>query len=159
MLALSGKTRNLRSYHAFLDKPNILATYIPRFSASPLMDAGTARIFCHFVTATGPLLSAYGRNPVNPSLIFSGQPVPKSQQALWTYTLPTLALSNQGLLHAILALASLQIARLQEAPLTVPIKHYQFALRRVAKAVATPTKRASIPTLAATLLLGHFEVN
>jgi hypothetical protein len=158
ILSLGGHTGNLRSYEAFLNKPNVLATYIPKFTTSPLMDEATARIFCHFVTATGPLLSAYGRHPVNPALIFAGTAVPKSQQALWTYALPLLALSHQGLLHAILALASLQIARLQQAPLTVPIKHYQFALRRVAKAVANPNKRNGIATVAATLLLGHFEV-
>ena len=158
VLAISGQGRNLRSVGAFLNKPDTLATYMPKYTSSPLMDEDTAQIFCHFVTATGPLMSGYGRHPVNPALLFSGTPVPKSQQALWTYTLPMMAISNQGLLHAILAIASLNIARLQNSPLTVPTKHYQFALRRVAKAVATPGKRTSIATVAATILLSQFEV-
>ena len=158
VLSISGQNRNLRSVEAFLNQPNVLATYAPRYSTSPLMDEATARIFCHFVTATGPLMSAYGRHPVNPALLFSGIPVPKCQQALWTYTIPMMAISNQALLHAILAVASLNIARLQQAPLTVPIKHYQYALRRVAKAVATPGKRTAMATVAATILLSQFEI-
>lgn len=159
MLALSATrdNRRLRSYTAFLDEPNVLATYRPTFTASPLMDATTARVFCHFITASAPTLSIFERYPANPSVMFTGAPVPTSQQALWTYTLPMMALSNQGLLHAMLALASLHIATLQGAPLTSSLKHYHFALRRVAKAVSTPSKRTEIATVAATLLLGHYE--
>ena len=156
-LSATKDDQTMRSYYTFLHTPNILTNYIPKFTASPLMDPTTARIFCHFITATGPGLSCYERRPVNPAIIFSGVPVPKSQQSLWTYTLPMMALSNQCLLQAILALASLQIARLQQAPLTVAMKHYHFALRKVAKAVSSPSKRTQIATIAATLILGHFE--
>ena len=83
--------------------------------------------------------------------------MPRSQQSLWTHTLPMLALSNLGLLQSMLAISSLQIARLQQAPLTASMKHYHFALRKVAKAVATPSRRTSIATIAATLILAHFE--
>jgi hypothetical protein len=38
------------------------------------------------------------------------------------------------------------------------LKHYHYALRRVAKAVGLPQRRAEIGTLAATLLLGFYEV-
>ena len=159
MVALSASRDDdsMRTYHTFLNKPDILTSYAPKYTASPLMDPTTARIFAHFITATAPGLSSFNRHPVNPAVIFSDGPVPKSQQALWTYTLPMMALSNQCLLQAMLALASLQIARLQQAPLTTPMKHYHYALRRVAKAVATPSKRTHIATIAATLILGHFE--
>lgn len=160
MLALSANKseRGVRSLHSFLNEPNVLSTYHPVYAASPLMDSQTARVFCHFVTATAPTLSLCERHPANPSIMFSGTPVPTSQRSLWTYTLPMLALSHQGLLHAMLALASLHIAKLQQTSPTPSLKHYHFALRRVAKALAKPEKRQEVATLAATLLLGFYEV-
>ena len=146
-----------RSYNTFLDRPDMLANYVPKFTSSPLMDSTAARVFAHYITATAPSLSVFERHPINPSIIFSGKPVPKSHQSLWTYTIPMLALSNQGLLQAVLALASLQICRLQQTPITAAMRHYHLGLRKVAKAVATPSKRSTIATLAATLLLGHYE--
>lgn len=160
MLALSANKseRGVRSLHSFLNEPNVLSTYHPVYTASPLMDSQTARVFCHFVTATAPTLSVCERHPANPSIMFSGTPVPTSQRSLWTYTLPMLALTHQGLLHAMLALASLHIAKLQQTSPTPSLKHYHFALRRVAKALAKPEKRQEVATLAATLLLGTYEV-
>ncbi|KAL8719291.1 MAG: hypothetical protein Q9225_003693 [Loekoesia sp. 1 TL-2023] len=160
MLALSANqgNRGFRSLTNFLNEPNVLSTYRPSWSASPLMDPQTARVFCHFVTATAPTLSLHNRHPTNPSVMFTGAPVPVFQRSLFTYTLPMMALTNQGLLHAQLALASLHIAKLQQTSPTPSLKHYHYALRRVAKAVGHPTKRREIATLAATLLLGFFEV-
>lgn len=160
MLALSANQtgRGFRSLTNFLNEPNILSHYKPSWAASPLMDPQTARVFCHFITATAPTLSLYNRHPTNPSVMFTGTPVPPFQRSLFTYTLPMMALTNQGLLHAQLALASLHIAKLQQTSATPSLKHYHYALRRVAKAVGHPTKRRDISTLAATLLLGFFEV-
>ncbi|KAL8999910.1 MAG: hypothetical protein Q9169_001316 [Polycauliona sp. 2 TL-2023] len=160
MLAVSANQSDagVRSFTSFLNEPNILSSYRPPYSASPLMDPQTARIFCHFVTATAPTLSIHNRHAVNPSALFTGSPVPAFQRSLFTYTLPMMALSNQALLHAQLALASLHIAKLQQTSATASLKHYHYALRRVAKAVGHPTKRREIATLAATLLLGFFEV-
>lgn len=142
----------------FLNEPNILATYFPSYAASPLRDPQTARVFCHFITATAPTLSVCERHPSNPALIFSGKPVPWSQRALWSYTLPMRALTHQGLLHAMLALASLHIATLQQTSSTPSLKHYHYALRRVAKALGNQKKRRDVATLAATQLLGFYEV-
>ena len=149
---------DIRSMTNFLHEPNILSDYNPAYAASPLRDAQTARIFCHFITATGPTLHVCERHPSNPEIIFSGRPVPRSQQALWSYTLPMLALHHQGLLHAMLALASLHIAKLQQTSPTPSLRHYHYALRRVAKALGNPRKRRDAATLAATLLLGFYEV-
>ena len=149
---------NLRSTTNFLSEPNALSAYNPAYAASPLRDAQTARVFCHFVTATGPTLHACERNRSNPSVIFSGHPVPKSQQSLWSYTLPMLALHHQGLLHAMLALSSLHIAKLQQSSPTPSLRHYHYALRRVAKSLGNQKKRRDPATLAATLLLGFYEV-
>ena len=148
----------IRSMTNFLNEPNVLATYHPSYAASPLMDPQTARIFCHFITATAPTLAVCERRPSNPAVIFSGGPVPKSQRALWSYTLPMLALTHQGLLHAMLALASLHISKLQHTSPTPSLKHYHYALRRVAKALGNQKKRKDVATLAATLLLGFYEV-
>ena len=161
MLALSASRDDLvlRSYTTFLNEPNVLSSYRPKYTASPLMDSKTARIFCHFITATGPSLSIFERHPTNTSLMFTGAPIPSSQQALWTYTLPMLAISDQPLLHAMLALASLHIAKLQNTSMTSSLSHYQFAIRRIAKAVATPSKRTNIATIAATLILSFYEAS
>lgn len=156
-LAASQDDRVLRSYTTFLNQPNVLSTYQPAYAASPLMDSTTARVFCHFITATGPSMSIYERHPINPSVMFTGAPVPSSQQSLWTYTLPMKALSNQALLHAMLAIASLHISTLQKTPPTASLKHYHFALRRLTKTLSIPSKRTDIGTIAATLILGHYE--
>ena len=148
----------IRSMTNFLNEPNILATYLPSYAASPLRDPQTARVFCHFITATAPTLSVCERHPSNPALIFSGKPVPWSQRALWSYTLPMRALTHQGLLHAMLALASLHIATLQQTSTTPSLKYYHYALRRVAKALGNQKKRRDVATLAATQLLGFYEV-
>ena len=149
---------NIRSMTNLLNDPNVLLAYNPSYAASPLRDAQTARIFCHFITATGPTLHVCERHPSNPAVIFSGRPVPKSQQALWSYTLPMLALHHQALLHAMLATASLHIAKLQQTSPTPSLRHYHYALRRVAKALGNQRKRLEPATLAATLLLGFYEV-
>ena len=148
----------LRSMTGFLNEPNILATYHPSWSVSPLMDPRVARVFCHFITATAPTLAVCERHPSNPAIIFSGVPVPKSQRSLWSYILPMMALRHQGLLHAMLALASLHISKLQQSSPTPSLKHYHYALRRISKALVNKEKRRDVATLAATLLLGFYEV-
>ncbi len=160
MLAISAShgDKTFRSLTNYLNEPNVLASYHPTYSASPLMDPQTARLFCHFVTSSAPSLSSCERHPHNPSVMFSGAPVPLFQRSLWTYSLPMLALSHQGLLHAMLAIAGLHIAKLQHTPPTPSLKHYHYALRRVSKAISQPSKRNHVATLAATLLLGWYEV-
>lgn len=150
--------RPLRTFKASLDQPNMLATYRPSPAASPLRDLQTARIFYHFITATAPSFTAFERHPANPSMLFTGAPVPASQQSLWTYTIPTMALSSPPLMHAILAISSLHISKLQGGTTVPSLKHYHMALRRVARYVGIPSKRGETATLAATLLLGFWEV-
>ena len=159
ILAISSQgDQRPRSFSTYLNEPNILTTYRPSPFMSPLMNSTCARIFCHFAGSTAPLLSIFERHPINPSALFTGAPVPLSQQGLWTYTLPMMALGHQGLLHAILAIASLHIARLQQSSVITSHKHYHFALRRVAKALGLPQRRRQTETLAATLLLAFYEV-
>ncbi|KAI5926162.1 hypothetical protein F4810DRAFT_699701 [Camillea tinctor] len=154
-------------YHMFGTHPrtfstyaaeNLLATYNPTPADSPLKNKQVASIFWHFIHVTGPTISLFERHPFDPSPIFQGQPVPKARQHIWIYTFPVLALSHPALLQAILAIASLQIAKLQGVPPTASLKHYHLALRRIAKNVARPARRAQLSNLAATLLLAFYEV-
>jgi len=147
----------VRRYDAFIYN-GILNSYRAEWHANPLKNAKTARVFAHFIHSTGPSLSIYERNVRNPNAIFSDQPIPSSQQSLWTYTLPMMALNHQGLLHAMLALASLHIAKLQGASITPSYKHYAYALKRIHHAVGHAKRRHLPSTLAATLLLGFYEV-
>lgn len=148
---------NVRSYDTFLYE-GFLDHYRPESVASPLKNPRTAGVFAHFIHATGPSLSIFERNPRSSPAIFAGGPVPASQQSLWTYTLPMLALRHQGLLHAMLALASLHIAKIKGGSATPSFKHYAFALKRIHHCVGHPQKRLLIATIAATLLLGFYEI-
>ncbi|KAK7553863.1 hypothetical protein IWX92DRAFT_305692 [Phyllosticta citricarpa] len=148
---------SVRHYGTFL-YTGILDRYRAEWVANPLRNPRTARVFAHFIHATGPSLSIFERRIRNASAMFTEGPVHPSQQSLWTYTLPMLALNNQGLLHAMLALASLHIAKLQDASITPSIKHYAYALKRVHHSVGHPRKRHHVATIAACLLLAFYEV-
>lgn len=146
-----------RRYDDFIYE-GILDYYRAEWVANPLKNQKTARVFAHFIYATGPSLSIFERNPRNPSAMFEGGPTPPSLQSLWTYTLPMKALSHQGLLHAMLALASLHIAKLQGASVTPSYKHYAYSLKRLHHCLGHPKKRYQISTLATSLLLAFYEV-
>lgn len=147
----------LGSLTTHLNETNILSSYRPTLDSSPLNDPKAAKIFVHFIHSIGPFLSVFERHPVD-SPIPLGASVPAAQQGLWTYTLPFQALEHQALLQAMLAISSLHISFLQQTPQTVSLKHYHYALKRVGNAVGLPTRRQQYGTLAATLLLGYYEV-
>lgn len=69
-----------------------------------------------------------------------------------------MAFNHPALMQAMLALGSLQMAKLNGTPPTAAMKHYHLSLRRVAKNYQSPYKRTQPATLAATLLLGFYEV-
>lgn len=69
-----------------------------------------------------------------------------------------MAFSHPALLQAMLALGSLQIAKLQQVPQTASLKHYHLSLRRVARNIGRPGRRNQPSNLAATLLLAYYEV-
>ncbi|QDS69781.1 hypothetical protein FKW77_010331 [Venturia effusa] len=148
---------SMRKYDAFI-YAGILNTYRAEWVANPLRNSKTARVFAHFIFATGPTLSIFERKSRNASTVFSEHPVRSQQQGLWTYNLPMMALNHQGLLHAMLALASLHIAKLQNASVTPSYKHYAYAIKRIHHCVGNPKKKLLPTTLAATLLLGFYEV-
>lgn len=146
-----------RRYDAFV-QDRTLDHYRPEEHANPLKNPATARVFAHFISVTGPTISIFERHPRNTSVLFHPGQVPFSQQGLWTYTMPLAALRHQGLLHAMLALGSLHIARMTGADKTPSLQHYTWALRRVHECVAHPKKRLKATTIAASMLLGFYEV-
>ncbi|EEP77594.1 predicted protein [Uncinocarpus reesii 1704] len=152
LLSSTGQVFTYESYESFL------TTYHPSPLASPLLDPQHFQVFYHFMTVAGPALSIFERHPYVPSAIMSNGSIPPEQQNLWSYTLPTMALEHQGLLQAMLAFSTLLIAKTTNQPLTACFRHYHYALRKVGKAVGLPYRRKQISTLAATLLLGFFEV-
>ena len=124
----------------------------------PRMKSKTRQIFYHFIAITGPSISIFERShPDNPTMVpaVPGDPL---QPSLWTYTLPTMALQSPALMHATLALSSLHIAKLQGDSMVVPIRYYHRGLLSVGKAVADVKQRGMVVTLAATMLLGFWEV-
>ncbi|EZF28955.1 hypothetical protein H109_07179 [Trichophyton interdigitale MR816] len=144
-------------FASYMNYDNLLATYRPSPLTSPLIDPEVAKLFSHFIGSIGTIISIFERkHSIAPLLSFSL--LPTEQQSLFTYTLPTLALENHGLLHSILALSSVHLAYTTGQSSTAAFRHYHFALRRISKAVGLPHRRKQIPTLAATLLLGFFEV-
>ncbi|KAK4231306.1 fungal transcriptional regulatory-like protein [Podospora fimiseda] len=147
----------IRSFDPFSNS-NVLDTYMPSSANSPLNDTQTAAVFWHFVNVTGQSMSIYERHPFDPSPIFQGAPVAKQRRHIWTYTFPIMAFNHPALMQAILAMGSLQMAKLQGTPPTAAMKHYHLSLRRVAKNYQSPSKRTQPATLAATLLLGFYEV-
>lgn len=147
----------MRRYDNFI-YAGILDHYRPEWSANPLKNPNTARVFMHFITSTGPTLSIYERHPRNTSALFDEYPPSTPRQGLWTYNMPLMALNHQGLLHAMLAISSLHIAKLQGASKTPSFKHYTYAVKRMNRGVGNPKKRLLPTTLAATLLLAFYEV-
>ena len=146
-----------RRYDTFISQ-GILDHYRPDEVANPLGNEATARLFLHFVAVTGPSLSIYERQVRNTSMLFTEGQVPLSQQGLWTYTMPLAALRSRGLLHAMLALASLQVARLTNGSVTPSLQHYAWALKRIHQSVGDEKRRFKLTTMAGTMLLGFYEI-
>ena len=136
----------------------ILDHYRVEDAANPLRNPATVRVFAHFIYVTGPGLSVFERHGRNTSVLFSQGQVPFSKQGLWTYAMPVAALRHQGLLHAMLALSSLHISRLQRASDTPSRQHYIWACKRINRLLTDPTKRYKITTIATSMLLGFYEV-
>lgn len=141
----------------FTAPDHVPVMYEPSFGDSPLNDQHIASVFCHFVNVTGPSMSLYERHPFD-TTPYPGGTTLRPRQHIWTYTFPILSFNHPALLQAILALGSLQIAKLDGVPPTASLKHYHLALRRVARNIGRPSKRTQPSNLAATLLLAYYEV-
>jgi hypothetical protein len=148
---------SIRDYNTFL-YTGFLTEYDAEKFASPLRNQHTARVFAHFLASTAPSISIFERKPQNPSPLFDDRLSQDYDHGTWTYTLPVMALNHQGLLHAMLSLSSLHISKLQNDAPTPAFKHYGYAIKRINRCVQHPDKRHNLTTLAATLLLGFYEV-
>ncbi|ERF76747.1 hypothetical protein EPUS_02286 [Endocarpon pusillum Z07020] len=158
MHASRDERRGTRSFTTFLNDKNVLASYRPSHSALPQADEKAARIFCHFVSSTGPSITIFERSSSQLPLPAGLAAISGSRQPLWTYTLPSLALDHPPLMHAMLALAALHISKLQQTSPGPSIKHFTYALRRLGRLIGLPKRRNEVTTLAANLLLGFYEV-
>ena len=144
-----------RGYRTFIHE-GMLNTYDAENYASPLKNTHTARVFLHFLSATSLSISIFERQPNDLSEVLDS--AGWNAQGLWTSTLPLMALNHQGLLHAMLALSSLHIAKLQNGPTSPAMKHYTYSIKRIHNSVGKRNKRHLTTTLAATLLLAFYEV-
>lgn len=154
--SITVREAEMRRYDTFI-YDGILDHYRLDDHANPLRNRATAMVFAHFIAVTGPSLSIFERHLRSSSVLSEGQ-IPFPQQGLWTYTLPLAALRHRGLLHAMLALASLHIARLQNATQTPSMQHYSWAVKRIRHCVGHPKKRLKVTTIAASMLLGFYEI-
>ncbi|KAK2735790.1 hypothetical protein FQN57_001128 [Myotisia sp. PD_48] len=145
-------------FSTYANHDNILASYHPSPMTSPLVDPEAAQLFSYFMTYVGGTISSFERHPIAPPVMSSQFHIPVEQQSLFTHTLPTIAFEHHGLSQAILALSSHHLAKMNNQAPTAAFRHYHYALRKLSKAVGIPHRRKHIGTLAATLLLGYFEV-
>lgn len=154
---LEGLGTNMRSFSAFAHH-DILTSYIPHSTNSPLNDKKVAALFWHFVQVTGPSMSLYERHPFD----HNDRPLvgnaTAANQNIWTYTFPVIAFHHPALLQSMLAIGALQIAKLQSLPETAALRHYHLAIRRIARNVKSHTRRTQPATIASILLLAYFEV-
>jgi hypothetical protein len=149
-------------------RPNILSHYLGSPHLKIFQKSELRRVFRHFIETTGPAISLYERAPYR-------CPDDNGDYSLWSCkylivwrlcnsklnladTLPANALKHPSLLHAILALGSLQYSNLQGQSTWTAMKQYHLSIRRLSINVGNPSGRTRISTLAATLLLGYFEV-
>ncbi|KAF4513515.1 hypothetical protein G6O67_000779 [Ophiocordyceps sinensis] len=147
----------VRTFSAFAQE-QALYEYMSFAPNSELQSHAMRTIFRHFVTVTGPSMSLYDRDCSQTEEPAQFDANAELGNYLFSYKFPVLAWNHPGLLHAIMAIASLQIAKLRGTPATEALKHYHLSIRRIAKNVKTPLGRTKLSTLAATLLLAYFEV-
>ncbi|KAL1302073.1 hypothetical protein AAFC00_002513 [Neodothiora populina] len=157
MTGVSASVSSVNSFVTFI-YDGILNKYRPEWAANPLKNPATARVFAHFITATGPLLTTFVRGARHSMSLPQDDFSVTNNRRLWTYVMPVMALQHQGLLQAMLAISSLHIAKLQCACETSSMKHYGYALKRIHRSVRSQEQRHSVATLAATLLLGYYEI-
>ncbi|KHN98150.1 Zn(2)-C6 fungal-type DNA-binding domain protein [Metarhizium album ARSEF 1941] len=147
----------VRTFSAFAQN-YALSEYMDYVHSSELRRHDMQTIFRHFVSVTGPTMSLYERDPTSltSGARFDGDATLDNN--LWSHTFPLLSFHHPGLFHAIMAIASLQIANLQNTPATAALRHYHISLRRNARNVSSPQINTKPTTVATTLLLAYFEV-
>ena len=149
------KAITTRSHPGFYSN---MAFYNESHAASPLKNPATQLIFKNFIWHTAPTLSICERPSPwalhsMPQGGMTGKPM-----SCWMDVLPLLAMKDSGLLHAMLAQSSFEIAKSHGASTTSSMKHHVWSMKRVHRALDSPRKRHSVTTLAATLLLGFYEI-
>lgn len=111
-----------------------------------VLDERMAYLLTHFVTVLRPCMSIHER------------PLKYDGTSTFAEKLPTLALSNRGLLHGLLAVSSLQLAIMHHTNEAVPLKHFVIASKKLAKLISAPSSRHKLETLGLCLILAFYEV-
>ena len=137
---------------------NALGTYNEAQAANPLKNPATQLVFKNFIWHTAPALSVFERPSSWGTMLSPPQSMSGSPKSAWMDALPKMALQDPGLLHAMLAQSSYEIAKSQGVSTSPSSKHYAWSLRRVHRALDSPRSKYRITTLAATLLLGFYEI-
>lgn len=140
------------------DFPSTVGLYNESQAASPLKNQATQMIFRNFIWHTAPALSVFERPSVWTTPLAPPPGAYGAPSSCWMDALPKMALHDPGLLHAMLAQSSYEIAKAQGASTTPSGKHYAWSLRRVHRKLSSSKKRRYLTTLAATLLLGFYEI-
>jgi hypothetical protein len=148
----------LRGYGSFVETGMLDQYNADAHGNTTLRNPHTARVFMHFLSASSISISVFERSQKDHSHFFMDSAASIADQGLWTYKLPLMAVHHQGLLHAMLAISSLHIAKLQNCSLQPAMKHYMSSVKRIQKAVQNPQKRRLVTTLAGTLLISFYEV-
>ncbi|KAG5983762.1 hypothetical protein E4U55_007227 [Claviceps digitariae] len=153
----TGEGAEARTFSAFAHN-YALSEYMDYAHTSELRRHDMQTIFMHFINVTGPTMSLYERDPgsLASGARFDGDATLDNN--LWSHTFPLLSFHHPGLFHAIMAVASLQIATLQTTPATAALRHYHCSIRRNARNVSTPVRNTKLTTVATTLMLAYFEV-
>ncbi|KAI1618731.1 fungal-specific transcription factor domain-containing protein [Exophiala viscosa] len=151
ILDQSSQQRNRVSRHYSGQRPHHnVTTFRSPPTGSPLRDERNQHIFHHFVEVTAKCISVFERH----HFASMGGPA----RTLWNFTIPSLAMSNAALAHAILALGALHLSKLENTADGPAVKHFTYSIRRVGRSLGLPNRRHEIATLATVLVLGFYEV-
>jgi len=136
-----------------------MVTFRPEHAVNPLQNAATAQIFAFFIQFTAWAITDAGRTScANSAQINYAVHPPMSQAGLWTHKIPELALQDIGLLQAMLAIASLHIAKFTRSSPTPSLKHYAYAQKFLSRSLADTSQRHNVVTIAISMLLAIYEL-
>lgn len=139
-------------------QPWTVDNYRPERTANPLRNPWTRLLFEYFVKSTGPGLSVFQSRTTTSTQHHSWPFLHTYRAGLWTDMMPKLAIQDQGLLQAMLAMSTMELAHKHGHYDTYSAKHYIWATRRINRALNERTNRCSTTLLAATLLLAFYEI-
>jgi len=138
-----------------------LNTYTPNcYNSSPLCNnVILCNAFKHYVEVVAPTMSLIESSPPNPTILNQHSTPSLKACNLFTYQLPTMAVSgNWALLEAILAISFLHISHVTRSSKQQAFLHYELALKRLRIDSQRSNAARDLGLLAAMLLLAWYEL-